>query len=252
MSKTEAVRPQRRKLSKVVSSQIEERILVRQYCPGALLPPEMELCQEFGVSRTVVREAIRTLEERGLLHIRHGVGTQVLASQRGGFGTAIASALRQTGCTMGDVLDFRKLVEPEIAAAAARRATRQDLVDMEEALEAFSISQSIGVRGPEAEAHLRFHQTVLRAAHNPVIEALVDPLAEMILLSNLPYTNEPSSEGSIEASIIAHRNIFAAIRAGDSQEARLAMAHDLGTIMREIDWATPVTQPSGPSRAREA
>lgn len=212
-------------------------IVKGEYKPGALLPSEADLVNQYGVSRTVIREAMLIVEAQGLVHVRHGIGTQVTAGGKSAFTSAMFLMLRRSGCTVRDVFDFRRLIEPEFASAAALRATAADLVQIEEALEGYV--EAYGESDPtRAEAHhLRFHQAILRATHNPVVEAMIDPLAEMILLSTVPHASGalPYSPSKELLDIEAHREILACIKARDSLGAYKAMRTDFDNARTDMN-----------------
>jgi len=227
----------RGKLSKQVARVLANMIVKGDYKPRALLPSEADLGTHFGVSRTVIREAVLIVEAQGLVHIRHGIGTQVTAGGQSAFTSAMFLMLRRSGCTIRDVFDFRRLVEPEFAATAALRATPEDLMQMEQTLEAYVASYR-DHDPTQAEAHhLAFHQAIHRATHNPVVEAMIDPMAEMLLLSSVPYAAGvlPCLPSKELLDIEAHRAIFACIKSGDSQGAHQAMRRDFETARTDID-----------------
>lgn len=228
-------------LSRRVADQLEGLVLRRELQPGEDLPTEAQLGEHFSVSRTVIREAIQKAEARGLVTVRQGIGARVTMDGREAFAHAMALALARGGCSMGDVLAFRKLVEPEICAAAALHATSRDIGDLEDTLGVYAEALQAGARQQGQEAHVRFHQAVWHCTHNPVLDVLLDPLSDMILLStDLPAPPGPVLAGEL-LDIQAHREILACIRAGDSLGSRRAMITDLTNISVEVDWSRPVT-----------
>lgn len=208
-----------------------------EFQPGSMLPTEAELGEQFQVSRTVIREAVRSLEARGLVHIRHGIGTQVTAGGRSAYTAALLLMLRRSGCTVQQVFDFRKLVEPEFAAAAAQRATARDLAEMEAALDEYTAAHATDEVALLDASHRRFHQAILRAVHNPVVEAMIEPLTELILLSSIPRTAHvvPRLYSKELQDLAAHREIFECIKAGDSLGARRAMLTDFDNARTDFD-----------------
>lgn len=232
----------RTKLSKKVAKILENMIVKGEIKSGSLLPTEADLGNQFSVSRTVVREAVTILEARGLVHIRHGIGTQVTAGGKRAFTSALLLALRRSGCTIRDLVDFRKLVEPEFAATAARRATGRDLAELQEALDEYIRATESGDTTAADEHHRRFHQAILRATHNPVVEALIDPLTEMILLSTVPAGSGllPSPKAKTQLDVEAHRDIFSAIKSADSLGASRAVLTDFANARTDYDTSTPL------------
>lgn len=211
-----------------------------ELAPEADLPTEAQLSERFGVSRTVIREAIQQAAARGLVTVRHGVGAQVTANGRPAFAQAMILALSRSGCTMGDVLAFRKLVEPEICAAAAQAATSRDIAELTAAVDAYEHGILQDDRQQAQQAHLQFHQTVWQAAHNPVLTVLMDPLSRMILLSTLvPWPGPVIAKELLD--IETHREMLTCMRAGDTLGSRRAMMTDLSNVSMEVDWSQPLT-----------
>lgn len=232
----------RGKLSTKVAKALEGRIVRGEFPPGGMLPTEAELCEQFQVSRTVIREAVRSLEARGLVHIRHGIGTQVTAGGKNAYTAALLLMLRRSGCTAQQVFDFRKLVEPEFAASAAQRATARDLAEMEAALDDYAAAHRADDATMLDAAHRRFHQAILQAVHNPVVEAMIEPLTELILLSSIPRTADvvPRLYSKELQDLDAHREIYACIKAGDSLGARRAMLTDFDNARTDYDLSIAI------------
>jgi DNA-binding FadR family transcriptional regulator len=238
----DGLRPAEGKLSKRVAAALQELILNGEWGPGSLLPNEAELGQTFGVSRTVIREAVRTLEAQGLVHVRRGIGTQTTAGGKSAYIAALFLVLRRSGCTMHDLFSFRRLVEPEFAAEAARQATGRDLSKLREALEAYAAASAAGNHIQIEEKHLHFHQAILQTTHNPVVQALIDPLAEMLLLSYVPRGSGilPTLPSKELLDIEAHRELLACIEKGDSMGARRAMLTDFNNARTDYDSSVPI------------
>ena len=128
----EAVR--KTKLYEKVAQQIRGLIRDGLLKPGDKLPPERELAETFQVSRSSLRDAIRSLEVMGLLEPRQGEGTIVLDLDASALVSPLSTMLRQKRELVGELLDFRKIIEPPLAARAAAHATPEELVYMEEIL----------------------------------------------------------------------------------------------------------------------
>src|SRR5437879_9494581 len=110
-----------------VASQIQRLITDGRLRPGDHLPPERDLAEMFGVSRTSVRDAIRVLEMGGLVEPRHGEGTIVREGPIDAIVSPLAGALAASKDLTADLFDMRKMLEPPLARAAALRATAEDL-----------------------------------------------------------------------------------------------------------------------------
>lgn len=190
---------------------------------GDKLPTEAAIMEEFGVSRTVVREAISKLQAAGLVETRHGIGTFVVGL---GDGTAFRIAPDQMG-TLHDViavLELRIGLETEAAALAAVRRTPENLQDMRSALDAFAAALAEGrdAVGPD----FQFHLEVARATQNPHFTDLMGTLGSMIIPR--ARLGAGSSEGDAQRSYLLranaeHENIYDAIVNQDPEAARAAM-----------------------------
>src|SRR5580704_11835418 len=172
-----AVRTSR--LYEQIVQQIEESILKGALKPGDQLPAERELAQNFGVSRTAVREAVKALREKGLVEAYSGRGTYIT----NGTSQAIRQSLdlmsrigQQEG--LADLAELRQILEPEIAALAAERIEDQLLATMREAVATMDRS----LHDPDAyiEADLDFHLALAEAAANPMVLSLLDSIVGLL------------------------------------------------------------------------
>jgi GntR family transcriptional regulator, transcriptional repressor for pyruvate dehydrogenase complex len=209
-----------------------DRIRDGRLATGAKLPTETALMGEFGVSRTVVREAISKLQASGLVETRHGIGTFAM-------GLGDASAFRidpQQLATLRDViavLELRIGLETEAAAIAAQRRTAQNLAALREALNAFSDAVDDGRDAVAAD--FQFHLEISRATQNPHFASLMGTLGTMIIpRARLATPGTGAGTGSDAApdperrSYLRHVNaehesIFDAIANQDAEGARAAM-----------------------------
>ncbi len=200
-----------------------DRIRDGRIVPGDKLPTEAAIMEEFGVSRTVVREAISKLQASGLVETRHGIGTFVV-----GLGDSAAFRIApEQIATLHDViavLELRIGLETEAAALAAARRTERNLAEMRSALDAFATALAEGrdAVGPD----FQFHQEIARATQNPHFAELMSTLGAMII----PRARLGVAEGVTDAqrsyllrANAEHENIFDAISNRDSDAARAAM-----------------------------
>jgi GntR family transcriptional regulator, transcriptional repressor for pyruvate dehydrogenase complex len=164
---------------------LERRILEGGYPAGARIPTETVLGERFGVSRTVIRDALRVLEARGLVDIRRGTGTRVRATTADTYVNAAAMLLIRSELTVGDVLDARQQLESYLALVAAENHTAEDLEKVSFALEEFA--DAVGQRNPTlaARSHVKFHSELLRATRLPAFNILLQPLQQMMLATSL-------------------------------------------------------------------
>jgi len=183
--------------------------------PGDRLPPERELAARLGVSRATLAQALVALEVTGVVSVRHGDGTVLLAEPRV---EAVLAALRERRDDLGEVIEARKALEVRLAALAARRRTDADLAAIENALAAMADDVEQGGRGVQGDE--RFHAAVTAAGHSPLLARLMDEIADLIRESRIESL---SQQGRPSRSLAGHRAIADAVRAGDPDAAAAAM-----------------------------
>ncbi|NBN65389.1 FCD domain-containing protein [Microvirga tunisiensis] len=204
--------------------------------PGETLPTENELCLAHGVSRTVIREALKTLESKGLVIIRSRVGTQV--APREAWNILDPQVLDWVGPHLLDadlltgVLEARRVIEPEAASLAASRATLQDLAEVEQAFEAMRAAQGDVDRFTHAD--VAFHVALLKASRNRVFmqfAGLIEAAMRHALRASNAVAELPGE------AIAAHGALVEALRLRDAAAARLASGHILDLGARDIATA---------------
>jgi len=219
----------RGRLHEEVVSQIQELIEQHQLQPGDKFPPERELAKQFAVSRTVVREAVRALEQKGLVEVKHGSGVYVTAPSIDNVTSSLALQLRVSESSVMPLLEVREILEVEIAGLAAERATKQEQEEMERALRLEA--EVLNSHDEYVEADLRFHELLTKATHNEVLPVLLSPLAELLRESRR-VTSEPP--GSAELSFQGHREILEAVKRGDKEQAREAMRQHFRMVRKVL------------------
>lgn len=207
---------------------IGDRIRNGQLAAGHKLPTEAAIMEEFGVSRTVVREAISKLQAAGLVQTRHGIGTFVMGP---GEAAPFRVAPEQLA-TLHDViavLELRIGVETEAAGLAAVRRTDADLGRMRAALAAFA--EAVASGGDAVGPDFQFHLEVARATQNQRFAELMSALgATIIPRARLAPAAPASAESSayLQRVGLEHESILQAIEARDAEAARAAMRTHLG------------------------
>jgi DNA-binding FadR family transcriptional regulator len=211
-----------------------EQALRRRIADGPLragekLPTEKALGVEFGVSRTVIREAIAALRADGILEARHGVGVFVAhRPDRVGEGAAGTGAL-QFSAPMLDMLELRMAVELQAAGlAASRRSWAQD-ERIWAAAQAFAGAVEAGA--PSEAADWGFHRAIAEATNNAAFPEFLDSLGLSILPRHMLAAGNREAlitRAYLERSVAEHGAICEAISAGDAEAAREAMATHLG------------------------
>src|SRR5215470_3892354 len=160
-------------------------IVAGRYAVGATLPAEPLLCDEFGVSRTVVREAVKSLAAKGLLVAGPKVGTRVLPSDNWNwFDPDVVAWQTQAGLTrefLRDLQELRRVVEPAAVRMAAQRATARDVVELEAAYA--GMKHAIEHGGDYVANDLRFHQGLLRAGGNRMMVQMSKAIGALLRTS---------------------------------------------------------------------
>jgi len=201
-----------------VAAQIHHLIAEGRLKPGDRLPAERELAEVFGVSRTSVRDAIRVLETRGLVEPRHGEGTVVKQIPIDAIVSPLADALSSSKDPVADLFDMRKMLEPQLARAAAFRATEDDVRALEEIV-ARQRDRVLAGENAVDEDHA-FHYRIATAAKNPVILRTMDVLMDLLRESRVRSLQGP---GRAEISLEGHYRILEAIRRRDPEGAAVSM-----------------------------
>jgi GntR family transcriptional repressor for pyruvate dehydrogenase complex len=167
------------RLYEQIVQQVEESIHKGAMKPGDQLPPERELAQQFGVSRTAVREAVKALREKGLVEAYPGRGTFITDGTSYSMRQSLDRMLRVGQAEgSGFLAEVREILEPEIAGMAATRADTEDLASMREQIRIMDEAR----KDPDAfiEADLDFHLTLAEAAANPIILSLIDSIVGLL------------------------------------------------------------------------
>jgi DNA-binding FadR family transcriptional regulator len=205
------------RLSEQVLHEIQ-RLIVEEYpAPGSRLPKEAELAEKFQVSRIVIREAMKILEDRGMVEVRAGRGTLTVAPTPDRVKESLLQLFRDqpmpTIEDMESMLELRQVLEETSASLAAVRATDEDLIEIENALR--GMGEDDGDLKHTIEADLRFHRAVMRAAHNSYLELVLDPVMS-VFLQQIKLTN-------FNTGLDMHRHIFNEIQTRNPIGARQAV-----------------------------
>jgi GntR family galactonate operon transcriptional repressor len=228
----------RGRLSEQVLNEIEKLIADEYQQPGARLPKEDELADRFHVSRIVVREAMKILEDRGVVEVVAGRGTFTLTPSPHRVKASLLRLFKDqpipTILEMERMLELREVLEETVAGLAAVRATPEDLLEMEAALKGMDSGGSDPVT---VEADLRFHLAVARAAHNQFLQMVIEPLTE-VFLQQIKVTD------SFDVGVELHRNIYTEIRRGNPVGARQAVRKMMKSTLAHCRKALSVVYPS--------
>lgn len=203
---------------------------------GEMLPREVDLAQQFDVSRGVARETIRALEERGLVTVKHGRGATVNEAGRWNvFDPDVLGVLlagKDSDRILSEYLECRRILEVEAAGLAAGRADAEQLEALRTALERMETAAEEPATATTErayhEADIAFHQTLIAATSNRALSVLVGRIHSALLLARFPLARPQYRHAR---SLPEHRRIFEAVAAGDAAAARTAMNDHLDTIV---------------------
>ena len=207
---------------------IEGEIAKRRLQVGAKLPPEREFAERLGVSRTVVREAVRILVTKGLLETRHGIGTTVRELNHEQISKPLTLFLRTSGreITIEHLHQVRSVLEVVSAALAAELSTPEDIADLRricaEMQDAEHDSRRFAVKDAE------FHRRLSLATQNPLITLLLDSMNELMTEIRQIVSNEPNL---FQRVMGGHTRIADAVEAKDPERARAAMRDHLAVAL---------------------
>jgi GntR family transcriptional regulator, transcriptional repressor for pyruvate dehydrogenase complex len=225
------------RLYEQIVQQVEDSIHKGTLKAGDQLPPERELAQQFGVSRTAVREAVKALHEKGLVEAYPGRGTFITDgtsySMRQSLDRMVKVGQAEGSAFLAEV---RAILEPEIAALAATRADTEDLSSMREQVAVMDGA----CKDPDAfiEADLDFHLALAEAAANPIILSLIDSIVGLLREQRMGIFQV---EGGPERGQYHHKKILKAIELRDPTGAREAMKAHLVQV-REDSRRAPSDQ----------
>jgi GntR family transcriptional repressor for pyruvate dehydrogenase complex len=232
----------RTKASREIVAQVREMVAGGHLKAGDRLPPERELSQLFGVGRSTLREAIRVLESLGLVDVRAGEGTFLAEGDAANAPGKLPTELFSKWSTQLNLCELRTVLEPGLAALAARRATSDHLTKMRGVLAAQAAQVRRGESGTDEDA--TFHGLIAEATRNPALVHLMKHLAK-----SLWETRDPSlqRDGRPARSLRENRAILAAIEAKNpTLAARRMQAHirSLERVLFTTELQLPELLPS--------
>jgi GntR family transcriptional regulator, transcriptional repressor for pyruvate dehydrogenase complex len=219
----EAVRKERR--YEQVAEQIQNLIAQGTLKPGDRLPSERDLAARFGVARSSIRDAVRTLEVMGILEPRQGAGTVVRDLSSDSLVVPLASVLVRKRELVAELLDVRRILEPALAARAAKNATVEEVMELEDILRRQAEKMRRGE--PTIEEDSEFHYTIGRAARNNVVLKVLDVLMDLLRESR---ARSLQTQGRPERSYAGHKRVLRAIKRRDPDAAEKAVRKHLEEI----------------------
>jgi len=225
---------QTERLYERIVRQIEERIETGELKVGDQLPAERELAEQFAVSRTAVREAVKALRQKGLVEIRPGRGTFITNGTSDTIRHSLGM-LMKIGIAngSGNLVEVREILEPEIAALAATRITDEYIVAMQEAVKIMDTAlDNVDVF---VEADLDFHLALAEATQNPIIPILMDSIIDLLREQR---KRTGLTKGGLQRGQIHHKKILDAVARHDAETAHQAMQDHLKQVRKDSKTST--------------
>lgn len=214
------------------------QIVSGKYLPGAALPAEADLCEEFATSRNIIREVFRSLEAKRLIEMKRYRGAFVAPRSQWNFldSDVLQWALEQDEDPglIAAMSEVRNLVEPAFARWAAERATSSDLAQIEAALNDMIANNQ--QRDAFNEADIRYHEAVLASVHNPVLQQL--SVAISSLQRAIFERTWMGDEANMPQTLQEHKALFDAIRHQDSNAAEQAALTMIASSTRRLKEIT--------------
>jgi DNA-binding FadR family transcriptional regulator len=207
--------------------------ILNDWPPGALLPRETDLAERFGISRGVVREALRGLEERGVVTVRHGHGAIVSEPERWDILDPVVLNAVLAGPervdVLREVLECRRCLEVYAAGLAAARAQPKDIEALSDALAEMQAAADVppGEDDPFLKADLHFHEALARAAGNRALFRITEPLQRVFLTAHRPLVHP---EARRDRSVPEHAAVLEGVKSRNPVAASSAMERLLQTV----------------------
>lgn len=228
-----------------IAAAIRARIVSGELAQGEKLPNERQIAASYGVSRNVVREAIRTLAKDGLVVVRQGSGTYVADATSQALGDSLELALSVGGVkqNLGDLIEIRQIIEPTVAGLAAERATPDDIKVLRHEVE--SMEGAFDDVEAFIAADHRFHIAIADCTQNRLVSMMLFPIVDVLNEQRKRLFFVADSARTAQAF---HHRILKAIEKGDAIGATEAMQGHVGQVRRDIarlqsDLATKETEP---------
>lgn len=189
-----------------------------KFKPGDKIPPERNLAESFRVSRACIREAIRSLAEKGVLESRLGDGTYVRSSDSDTLKATLEQDIATHRNRLREVFELRMMLEPQIAAHAAKRISPKELDQLKAIV--FDQGRAAATGSCDAEFDTRFHMALYKAADNTVVLKIMNTIEDQLEDTRTKHMRSPNRK---EASIQGHLKIIEALEKRDAPAAFEAM-----------------------------
>ena len=220
---TQYVQINRHHLYDTVATQMEQMILNETLKIGEKLPPEKILAEKFGVSRNILREALKTLKERGLIEVKTGDGVYVAKPETDILKDMVSRLMVFSNITIKDLFEFRLTLEVTACGLAAERAAEEEIKKLEDIVEMMKIHFDDVDKWAIEE--LDFHYTIAKATKNPLFYSFISPISSLLI--NAVFTKGRNKSDAKAAGIEGHIEIIEAIKSRDRKSAENAMIKHL-------------------------
>jgi GntR family transcriptional repressor for pyruvate dehydrogenase complex len=219
-------------LSQKVASEIEDAILTKKIPPGDKLPSELELCNQFGVSRTAVREALCTLSAKGLISVEKGRGIFVshLSSEHVIKSMHNYLEIKSNKNSPLDVIQARMIIEPAIAEYAATHHTAEDMVKLKQNLDEMRENED---PVEHARLDMKFHYLIAQSSGNTIMPLILNPIHR--LMPNIKKKIMDIVPGAKDAALTWHQTIVDSIEECDPKKAYNAMKGHLEVAQAQAE-----------------
>lgn len=219
---------QSERISEQISRQLLETIITGHYQADDMLPSERDLAEMFGVSRSAVREALSSLSNKGIVSIRQGRGTTVNSVDAWNSLDPEVLMLLHGNEVFAQLIEVRQIIEPELAALAARNITPQELGDLQQA----SDLPELDTIEEHVERDTSFHLMIARASRNKVLQIVLTSISPLLLESR---RRTFVVRGELAKARNWHHKIYEAIETGDAVAARQAMAGHIRQVQLALE-----------------
>lgn len=208
-----------------ISQQLNKLIAEGKLAPGDRLPPERELAERFKVSRNSVRDALRTLEARGMIETRQGDGTYVRMMKPARLYNDLVDVFVASKENIRDVLQARSMIEPQIAYLAAQNAQKADLERLEQNVARHEAKAAD--HDPGVDEDIEFHHLIAEMSGNQFLVSLVE-----FINKHMESSRDMLLRYDESSTRLGHRAILGALRDHDADTARQAMAQHIAEVMQ--------------------
>jgi DNA-binding FadR family transcriptional regulator len=205
---------------------LRKRILSGAYAEG-VLPPQRKLCEEFGVSRSVIREAMTQLQSQRLIEMSQGAPTRVLPVAADAVAESLGILMQRSVASLVQLCEVRLPLEVEIAGLAAQRIGDEDLLRLHVALRKLRAAATVEL---QVEADVEFHRVLAEATGNAIFVFLLDALGELLRKSR----QRTIGRSGIEPAVAGHTAVLQAVQKHNVKAARAAMAEHVQASLRDL------------------